>query len=94
MPNFLRSLFLTCVLSFSAPVLLTGVALASFALLGCLPILEAMSQASALQILQFLSVFGSGCPFDGLIIIGVTCGLVGALFDTYNFYRYQTLRGH
>jgi hypothetical protein len=27
------------------------------------------------------------------VVIGLTCSFVGALFDTYAFYRYQNLRG-
>lgn len=43
------------------------------------------------QILQFLQVFGSGSAMRGLLIICTVCSLVGVLFDTYTFYRYQKL---
>ena len=94
MPNFLRSLLLTIIFSFVAPMLLVGVALVSFSLIGYIPGLETMGEAISDQILQFLATFGSGNAFRGLVVIGLTCGLVGALFDTYAFYRYQILRDH
>ena len=94
MPNFLRSLLLTIILSFVAPMLLVGVALVSLSLIGYIPGLETMGEVIADQILQFLATFGSGNAFQGLAVIGLTCSLVGALFDTYAFYRYQILRDH
>ncbi|GAC1459093.1 MAG: hypothetical protein NVSMB70_03950 [Chamaesiphon sp.] len=68
--------------------------LASVCLVGYIPGLEAIAQTSSTQILQFLATFGSGCPVQGVLVIGFTCSFVGALFDTYAFYRYQTLRSH
>lgn len=92
LPNFLRSLLLTSVLSFVAPILLLGGVLVSLSLIGYIPGLEGSTQLITEQILQFLATFGSGNPFQGLVVIGLTCSLVGALFDTYAFYRYQGLR--
>ena len=94
LPNFLRSLLLTIVLSFIAPLLLVGGTIVSVSLIGYLPGPEGIAEAIAEQILQFLATFGSGNPLRGLVVISLTCSLVGALFDTYAFYRYQTLRGH
>lgn len=93
LPNFLRSLLLTIIFSFIAPVLLFGGGLLSGSLVGFIPGLQNTGQAIATQLLQFLSTFGSGSPLRGMIVIGFTCSLVGALFDTYAFYRYQNLRG-
>lgn len=90
--NFLCSLLLTSVLSFAAPLLLVGGALTSLSLLGYIPVLEAIGQTGAQQILKFLATFGNGCPLEGMLVISCTCGFVGALFDTYTFYRYQNLR--
>lgn len=93
LPSFLRSLLLTIVLSFVAPVLLVGGALLSLSLFTHIPGLQGIAQAIAEQILQFLATFGSGSSFQGLVVIGLTCGVVGALFDAYAFYyRYQILR--
>jgi len=93
LPSFLRSVLLTVVLSFVAPMLLLGGVIASFSLMGYIHGLEATARSITGQIWQFLATFGSGNPFQGLVVIGLTCSLVGALFDTYAFYRYQSLRG-
>jgi len=93
MPNFLRSMLLTIVLSFLAPILLFGGTLIGLVLVSYIPGLEAVAQSVAKQIQQFLAIFGSGNSFQGLGVIGITCSLVGALFDAYTFYRYQSLRG-
>jgi hypothetical protein len=90
---FFRSLVLTTLLSFTAPVLLIGTALVGLSLVGRIPAIEPIAQAGASQILGFLAVFGSGDAVEGLLIIGLTCGVVGALFDTYAYYRHQNLRG-
>ncbi len=93
LPNFLCSLLLTTVFSFTVPLLFIGGILGSLFLLSYIPNLELLGQSGAEQILEFLSTFGSGHPGEGLLIIGITCSLVGAMFDTYAFYRYQNLRG-
>lgn len=67
--------------------------LASLSILSYIPILEGMGQTGATQIWAFLAIFGNGCPLEGILVIGLACGLVGALFDTYTFYSYQNLRG-
>lgn len=91
LPNFLRSLFLAILLSFVAPILLMTVLLVSLSVIACIPGLEATGQAGTTQLLNFLAVFGSGSPLQGITVIGFTCSLVGALFDAYSFYRYQNL---
>lgn len=93
LPSFLRSLLLTIIFSFVTPMFLVGGALGSLFLIGYIPGLQAMGQAIADAILQFLATFGTGNPFQGLVVISLTCASVGALFDTYAFYRYQNLRG-
>jgi hypothetical protein len=93
-PSFLRSLLLTTIFSFVAPILLVGGVLASVSLAGYIPGVEVIGQVVTSQILQFLATFGSGCAIEGVLIIGLTCSFVGALFDTYAFYHYQNLRGN
>lgn len=93
LPNFLRSLLLTIVLSFVTPMLFIGGGLIIVLLLGYVPGLQALGNAIAMTMTQFLATFGSGSAFHGLVVIGFTCSLVGGLFDTYAFYRYQNLRG-
>lgn len=93
-PNFFRSLLLTSILSFAAPILLVGGTLAGLSLISYIPGLAIIGQSGAESIWKFLVIFGTGCPIQGMLTIGMTCGLVGAMFDTYAFYRYQTLRGN
>jgi hypothetical protein len=94
LPNLLRSLLLTGIFSFLAPVLLVGVILIFLAIVGHIPWLNAIGRVGVDQVLQFLKVFGSGSAVSGSFVIGVVCSLVGVLFDTYTFYRYQNLRDH
>ncbi|MGK7905254.1 MAG: hypothetical protein AB4352_28365 [Hormoscilla sp.] len=94
LPVFIRSLLLTTVLSFVAPqVLISGIMLSIF-LSGYLPGMAGISQAGATIVWNFLATFGSGCPMEGLVVIGLVCSFVGALFDTYAFYRNQILHGN
>ncbi|MEG3859131.1 hypothetical protein [Microcoleus sp. herbarium12] len=88
-PNFLRSLLLTSLLSFVAPLLLIGAGLTSCSLLCLVPALQAVGRSGQDQILQFLATFGSGCPLQGFLVIGLAFGLVGALFDTYAAYQHS-----
>jgi hypothetical protein len=94
LPNFLRSLVLTILLCFVAPILVVTLLLAAFAALSYIPGFETIGQTSTTQLFKFLTVFGSGCAIEGVIVISCTCSLVGALFDTYAFYRYQSLNDH
>lgn len=90
--GFLRSLLLAMTLSFIAPLFLIGGGLVGLSLINHIPGLQGITQMLAEQILQFLAAFGSGNSWQGLIVIGLTCSFVGALFDIYAFYRYQILR--
>jgi hypothetical protein len=92
LPNLLRSLLLTSIFSFLAPVLLIGTILASLALLGYVPGLEVFGKVGVAQVAQFLKVFGSTSALRGLVTIGVACSVVGVLFDAYTFYRSENLR--
>lgn len=92
--HLLRSLALTTFLSFATPILLVSGLLVALSLVGYVPGIALMGQIGASQILQFLAVFGSGYPVQGMLIIGFTCGIVGSLFDLFNFYLYQSLRNH
>ena len=94
LPNFLRSLILTIFLSFIAPIVVVTVLLAGFSAIGYVPGFETIGKTVIGQLSQFLTVFGSGCPVQGIVVISSTCSLVGGLFDTYAFYRYQSLNGH
>ena len=87
--NFLRSVILTSLLSFVAPLLLIGAGLTSFSLIGLMPALQGVGHSGEEMILQFLATFGSGCALQGFLVIGVTFGLVGALFNTYASFRHS-----
>ncbi|WP_414529909.1 hypothetical protein [Nodularia chucula] len=90
--NFLRSLLLTMFFSFIAPMSLVGGVLFFLPLIGHFPALQGATESSTTRILHFLSIFGSGNPLHGLVVISLTCSFVGALFDTYAYCRYQILR--
>ncbi|NEO33717.1 MAG: hypothetical protein F6K36_25505 [Symploca sp. SIO3C6] len=83
LPEFVRSLLLTIFFSFVAPIVLMIILLATFSVIGYIPGVATIGHVSAAQLLKFLAIFGQGCPFEGAIVIGLTCSLVGALFDTY-----------
>ena len=88
-PNFLRSVLLTSLLSFVAPLVLIGVGLTSLSLIRFVPALQGVGRSGEDLILQFLATFGSGYPLQGLFAIALTFGLVGALFDTYASYQHS-----
>jgi len=91
-PVYLRSLFLTSLVSFLTPLLLVGSAIAGLIVMGLIPGLDGFSQWSSGSILSFLQTFGSGKALEGSLVIGGACGMVGALFNTYIFYRYSSFR--
>ena len=88
-PNFLRSVLLTSLLSFVAPLVLIGAGLTSLSLIRFVPALQGVGRSGEDLILQFLATFGSGCPLQGFFVIGLTFALVGALFDTYASYQHS-----
>jgi hypothetical protein len=90
--NFVRSLVLTTVFSFIAPIFLVGGTLVFLCLSGYVPGLQDITEHIATQILLFLATFGTGSPLNGLFVISLTCAFVGGLFDIYAYYRCQILR--
>ena len=92
MSNLLRSLALTTLFSFTTPIVFMGSLLLSLWLLSLLPLIHFIGQFGENQVVQFLTIFGNGCPLTGLFIIGATCGLVGGAFNIFNFYLYQNVR--
>jgi hypothetical protein len=94
LPTLLRSLFLTIVISFVVPIVLISGVLAFVCVIGYIPGLAMISQTGAADMCQLLATFGGGSPIEGVIVIGLTFSLVGALFDTYNFYSYQHSNNH
>ncbi|MBL1174395.1 hypothetical protein [Pantanalinema sp. GBBB05] len=92
LPMLLRSLLLASMLSFAVPLLVLGVLIFCLSLFTWLPVSEAVAQIGLEQLLKFLAVFGQGDAFQGVIIIGSTCSLVGTLFDSYAYYQRQSLK--
>lgn len=95
LPNYVRSLLLTMLISFTVPVTILGMSLAGLSISSHFPGVAAIAQVTFQQMLIFLRIFGSGSAINGLLIIGITCGIVGGLFDTYTYcqsYRYQHVR--
>jgi hypothetical protein len=92
MTNFFRSLLLTALFSFIAPIFLVGGMLLCFLLLANIPPLQDLIEPIPNQILHFLATFGSGSSLHGLFVISLTWSFVGSLFDVYAYYRCQILR--
>ncbi len=92
LPSFRPSLVLTIVFSFIAPIVLVAGVLGGLAIVSIVPGLDTSSDAIANAIAQFLATFGSGSSWRGIAIVSLACSFVGALFDSYTFYRYQKLR--
>ncbi|ADI64239.1 hypothetical protein [Trichormus azollae] len=90
--NFLRSLLLTTIFSFIAPIFFVGSTLVFLCLSVYVPVLQGLTEDIPTQIFHFLATFGTGSPMNGLFVISLTSGFVGGLFDIYAYYRYQILR--
>jgi hypothetical protein len=87
LPSLLRSLLLTCIITFLAPVLLIGGLLLLLLVIEQVPVLDSPGQSAIQQVVHFLNVFGNGSPFRGVVVIGMVCSLVGMMFDAYSFSR-------
>ncbi|MGK7921740.1 MAG: hypothetical protein AB4080_17220 [Trichodesmium sp.] len=90
--DFLRSLLLTSIFSFIAPMMLIGASWTSLTLISHFPSLQRIGQSGMTQIWELLATFGSGHPWQGCFVIAITFSLVGAMFDTYVFC--QNPKGH
>ena len=88
--SYLKSLSLTILFSFITPLIMVGSGLLGLHLLGWVPGLAALSHTGLQLGMTFLATFGTGNSWQGMIVIGSTCAVVGALFDI--FYRQQNLR--
>jgi hypothetical protein len=88
--SYLKSLSLTILFSFITPLVMVSSGLLGLRLLGWVPGLEGMSRHGVHLGITFLETFGTGDSLQGMIVIGSTCAVVGALFDI--FYRQQNLR--
>jgi hypothetical protein len=90
-PHFILSLVLTACISFSAPIILVGVIFTALFAVGYFPGLTEFGPMAIDRIVNFLKTFGAGNPIQGIITIGLACGLVGSLFDLFNLYCDRSL---
>ena len=79
-------------MSFAATVLLIGCAIAIIGIVGYVPGFWELSHQMTLQITDFLAIFGSGKPLQGIVTLGLTLSIAGILLDLLNVYRYQSVR--
>ena len=85
--KLLPSLFVTIVMSSLAPVVICGLILAVCSVIWSCPGVTAVVPRDGLK--EFLQVFGNGSAVEGIMTIAITCGFVGGIFETFNFYYYQ-----
>jgi hypothetical protein len=90
--SFAHSLLLAIAVSFLAPVMLLAIAYAGMQLWTFLPIVGGLGEVVNQGIAGFLIIFGNGSPIQGMLTISIVCAVVGALFDTYAFYRFSSHR--
>ncbi|MGB3238143.1 MAG: hypothetical protein WBB29_07595 [Geitlerinemataceae cyanobacterium] len=94
-PPFLLSLLVTSLLSFLLPLAVLGAARMSLLLVSSIPVLAQLGDSGNRSLVEFLATFGSGNPVEGVLAIGLTCSVVGSLFDVFVSGRYHLhhLRG-
>ena len=87
MSNIFISLLLAASISFAAPAVIVGCAIACLNLVGYFPGFWELSNHGIFHILEFLAVFGNGRPLQGIVTLGITVSIVGISLDILNFYR-------
>lgn len=92
MPNILRSFTLAVLFAFAVPLVMVGGVLGILLGISYVPGVMVFGQMGSESIVHFLAVFGSGYPLLGMLTIGGTCGMVGGVFDVFNFYFFQSVR--
>ena len=85
------SLVLTSLVGFSIPIVLAVILLGSLSLISHLDVLAIWADIAYRHICLFLATFGEGSPWNGVMMIAAVCAVVGLLFESFNFYRYQLL---
>jgi hypothetical protein len=90
--SFAHSLLLAIAVSFLAPVMMLAIACSGMQLWTYLPVVGGIGAAVNQGIAGFLTIFGNGSPVQGMFTISIACAVVGALFDTYAFYRFPNHR--
>jgi hypothetical protein len=90
--SFAHSLLLSIAASFLAPLALLTIACFGMQLWTYVPGIGGIGTVVNQGIAGFLTIFGNGSPVQGLFTISIVCAVVGALFDTYAFYRFSSHR--
>lgn len=90
--NLLSSVFVTLVISFTLPVMLLAGLLIVTLGISYFPGLERIGEVGLNQLLAFLSIFGAGSVWRGVIVIGLTLALVAGWFDMYTLYRFYQFK--
>jgi hypothetical protein len=89
--NILLSLFfslvLTSLVSFAIPIVFLLFLLGGFYLLSQFDLLSITYENTR----ELLGIFGDGSVSNGILTIGIVCAVAGLIFESLNFYRYQTL---
>jgi hypothetical protein len=80
---------ITAIVTFLLPLLLLGGTLVVVAILAVVFPAVATFQTVPYKIKDFLSILGNGDAWQGALLLGSVSCLVGMLFDSYAFYRYQ-----
>jgi hypothetical protein len=76
-------------MTFLLPLVVLGAALLLLSSLDFLMPGADLDQQVTVHLHSFLAILGSGEPWQGALLIATVSSLVGMLFDSYAFYRYQ-----
>lgn len=83
----LFSLVLTSLVSFVIPIAFLCIVLGGFNLMANFDIFNVTYGNTR----ELLAAFGDGSVSNGILTIGIVSAVAGLIFETLNFYRYQTL---
>ena len=85
------SLVLTSSVSFAIPIVLCFLLLGSLTLISHLGVTSMWANIAYENTWRFFAMFGEGSPWIGILIIALVGAIAGLIFESLNFYRYQTL---
>jgi hypothetical protein len=66
------------------PTFIIGCIMSILFAIGYIPGLNELSDATKLNLMNFLKIFGSGNTLQGIGVLAMVSGSVAMLFDTYN----------
>ncbi len=79
----LRSLCLTTVFSFLLPGLVFAAGALALLVMSYIPLCTQLGHAGLRLLLEFLAIFGTGHPLQGLLWLGFSFSFVAVLFDMF-----------